>query len=198
MPAAAARSGAAALGDEVAGDQGHERGRQRDAHRREQVHAPRDLAERQARPEPADRSRRPGSRSGGRSTASAAPSAPRRCPRTRSTAAWCAGRSRTRAAPRPAATKATALSLYGIHARGTRPVSGAVRRPMYTHRHLGARNDAAHPPGAPNLMARGPVGRTGRGGISTRSGGSMPARSSRRSSSSASRCASSSPASTCR
>jgi predicted membrane-bound dolichyl-phosphate-mannose-protein mannosyltransferase len=32
---------------------------------------------------------------------------------------------------------------------------------MYTHRHLGARNDAALPRGAPNLMARGPVGRRG-------------------------------------
>src|SRR5688500_14349478 len=32
---------------------------------------------------------------------------------------------------------------------------------MYTHRHLGARTDAAAPRRAPNLMTRGPVGRSG-------------------------------------
>ena len=44
---------------------------------------------------------RSGSRWGGRSTACGAPSAPRPCPRSRSTAAWCAGRWRAPRAPRP-------------------------------------------------------------------------------------------------
>jgi dolichyl-phosphate-mannose--protein O-mannosyl transferase len=34
---------------------------------------------------------------------------------------------------------------------------------MYTHRHLGVLDDTAHPPRAPNLMTRGPVGRRGAG-----------------------------------